>query len=307
MGLIETGWGLQVVLWFQSWRNPVVEAISLFFHYAGQEEFFLFMLPFVYWCVDEAFGRRLGVFFMLANWSNGWLKEWWQRPRPYQVSSQVRNVVTETSYGIPSGHAQNATTLWGAVAVRVKRGWVTALVIVYILLTALSRIVLGVHFPQDVIGGLVVGLILVGLYAWLEPKLSGWLNVQGLWAQIGLAVIVTALLLVIHPGLIPPSTPDALAGAVTPAASFLGLGIGFALEVRWVRFDARGVWWKRIIRLVIGLAVALALRFGLGALFEGLEPALLFRLIRYSLIGLWAAFAAPWIFVKTSLADRRPA
>ncbi len=307
MGLVETGWGLQVVLWFQSWRTPVVEAISLFFHYAGQEEFFLLVLPLVYWCIDEAFGRRLGIFFMLANWSNGWLKEWWRRPRPFQVSPQVRNVVTETSYGIPSGHAQNAATLWGAVALEAKRRWVTVLVILYVLLTAISRIVLGVHFPQDVIGGMVIGLALLGLYAWLEPKLSGWITEQRLWGQIGIVVAATALLLIIHPGLIPPSTPDALAGAVTPAASFLGLGIGFALEVRLVRFDAHGVWWKRIIRLMLGLAVVLALRLGLGALFEGLEPAILFRLIRYGLIGLWAALGAPWVFVKTRLADRRPA
>jgi hypothetical protein len=38
-------------------------------------------------------------------------------------------------------------------------------------------------------------------------------------------------------------------------------------------------------------------------LFEGLEPPLVFRLIRYGLIGLWVGFGAPWLFVKMRLAD----
>jgi len=46
----------------------------------------------------------------------------------------------------------------------------------------------------------------------------------------------------------------------------------------------------------------LIVQIGPGLLFEGLEPALAFRLIRYGLIGFWAAYGAPWVFVKTGLA-----
>ncbi len=316
MTAVELGWGLDIILWFQSWRTPLIEVIGRLFHYAGSEEFYLTILPLIYWCADASFGRRFGPLFLISLWSNAWLKAWWQRPRPFMMSSQVRvpSGVEETSYGLPSGHAQGSTVLWGGIALEVKRRWALIVVVVYILLMAISRMVVGVHYPQDVLGGLLIGLIVLGLYIWLEPKISRWVKGQSLWTQIGLVVAAAALMLVIHPGLFPASSPPWLAqpvpydeqvgGSVTPAASLLGLGIGFALEVRYSRFDARGVWWKRVLRFLLGLVGILALRFGLKELFDGWEPVLVFRLIRYSLIGLWAGFAAPWLFVTTKLADQ---
>ena len=305
MGQVEAGWGLEVILWFQSWRTPLLETFYLIFHFLGSQEFFLLFLPLVYWCVDAAIGRRLTALFLLANWSNSWLKDLWHRPRPFTVSPEVNNVVDEYSYGIPSGHAQNATVLWGGAALSAQRRWVTVAVIVFVLLTAISRMGLGVHYPQDVIAGLLIGLVWLGLYAWLEPRLSVWLGKIGLWQQIGLAVTVTAILLSIFPLVLTKATSATMDDAVTSVAAFLGMGIGFALETRYVHFNARGVWWKRAIRYVIGIAGLAILRYGLGALFDSLEPGWVFRLIRYGLIGLWAAWGAPVMFVKMKLARAR--
>jgi membrane-associated phospholipid phosphatase len=317
MADMEIGWALQVILWFQSWRTPLIGAFSQVFHYLGSEDFYLAILPLVYWCVDAGFGRRLSAVLMLSMWSNAWLKGWFMRPRPFMVSGEVQNMLEETSYGLPSGHTQGTTTLWSTVALQTRRTWVTIAVTALVVLMAVSRMVAGVHFPQDVIGGILFGLVWLGLYAGLEPRLAPWLERQGLWTQIALIAAATAVMLVIHPGLIPVSSPewlaepqpldDLLAGPVTPAAAFLGLGIGFALEVRYVRFDVAGPWWKRVLRYVIGVAGVLALRFGLGALFgllDGVIGPLILRLIRYTLIGLWAALGAPWLFVITGLAGR---
>lgn len=303
MGQIELGWGLQLILWFQSWRTPLIESIAVLFHYAGSEDVILVILPMIYWCISESFGRRLTLFFFVNVWLNLWLKAWWHRPRPFQVSGEVHNIVTEATYGIPSGHAQNATVLWGTVALKVRQYWVTVAVVLYVILMGLSRMVAGVHFPQDVIAGTVIGLVLLGLYAWLEQPISAWINKQSLWIQMGIVVGVTAAMLMIHPFLIRPAAVDGLDVAVSSAAAFLGGGLGFALETRFVRFSAGGAWWKRIVRLLLGVALLVGLRFGLKALFEELEPAVLFRLIRYSLIGFLAAFGAPWLFVKSRLAE----
>ncbi len=304
MGGIETGWGLQVILWFQSWRTPLVESLGLVFHTLGSQEFFLILLPFIYWCVDASLGRRLTALFVLNAWLNGALKDGWKRPRPYEVSLQVRNVLVETSYGIPSGHAQNATLIAGALALEARRWWATLLAIWYALLMALSRMVLGVHFPQDVGGGLLVGLVLLGLYAWLEPTISAWLKRQSLAAQIG--VVVTAVLVMgaISPGLIPPRNVGAMESAGTALGTLLGLGIGLALAARVAPFDAGGAWWKRLLRFALGGVIVFALRFGLGVAFAGLEPALAWRILRYALIGLWAAVGAPWVFLTIRLAGR---
>jgi membrane-associated phospholipid phosphatase len=301
MTAIETGWGLDIILWFQAWRTPLMAALGTVFHYLGSEQFYLVALPLIYWCVDEAFGRRLALFFLLASWSNSWLKALFHRPRPAQVSGDVHPAVEESGYGPPSGHSQNAAALWGVVAYRVRRAWVTVGVVAYVLLVMLSRMVVGVHYLHDVVLGALIGALLVGAYAWGEPRVSRWLKEQKLLAQIGLAVLVTAVLLGIS--LVTYATPATMEGAGTPLGAFMGMGIGFALEGRYVRFRADGLWWKRVLRFLLGTIGVLALWQGLSIAFEGLEPALAFRLIRYGLVGLWGAFGAPWVFVRIGLAE----
>lgn len=314
MSGIELGWGLDVILWFQSWRTPFVESLGLFFSFLGSTDFYLVVLPLIFWSIDERAGLRVGLFFLLSIWLNSVFKMAWRRPRPYMVSTEVDvpPPAIEPSYGIPSGHAQGTATLWGAIAVEVKQRWVTVSVIVYTLMMAVSRMVIGTHYPQDVIAGLLIGGLLVGLYAWLEPKFNRWITAQSLLTQIGVVVLGVGFLLILHPGIIPVSIPpnltilvtldDVLSWPVSPAAALLGTGIGFALEYHYLRFDASGIWWKRALRFVLGMVGLAVLRFGLGALFEGLEPPLVFRLIRYSIIGLWIGFGAPWLFIKLNLA-----
>jgi hypothetical protein len=182
---------------------------------------------------------------------------------------------------------------------------VTLLVVLYVVLMSLSRMVAGVHFPQDVIAGVVIGLILLGVYAWLERPISVWINRQKLWMQMGVVVVVAIIMLIVHPFSIRPNSIGGLEYAVAAASVFFGGGIGFALETHYLRFSARGVWWKRAVRLLLGVALITGLRFGLKDLFDGLEPASLFRIIRYSLIGFFAAFGAPWLFVRIGLAKAK--
>ena len=165
MGVLETGWGLDIILWFQSWRTPLVTSLAMVFHYLGITEFYILVLPFVYWSLDEKLGRRLGVLIALTAWVVGWAKSLFGRPRPYFISSDVSNMVEETSYGLPSGHAQGATSLAGFAAWHARRAWVTVAAVLYILLMAASRMVLGVHYPQDVASGILIALVLLALYA----------------------------------------------------------------------------------------------------------------------------------------------
>jgi membrane-associated phospholipid phosphatase len=303
MGGIEHGWGLQVILWFQSWRTPLVEAIALLFHYAGSEQFFLVLAPSIYWCIDASFGRRLTLLCLANGWLNNWVKEWLHRPRPYQVSSQVHNIVTEASFGIPSNHTQSATVLWGMIAHKVRRWWAVGLAALYILSMAISRMILGAHFPQDIISGMVIGLAVLALYIWGEPRVSTWLNRLSMTMQIGLLLVITATMVLVHPILFPATSSDGLSLAISYTTSFLFSGLGFILETRYVRFSSNGSSQKRLLRLCIGLAVLLGLYLGLKMLFQGLQPESGFRVLRYALLSLWAALGAPWVFVRAGLAD----
>lgn len=103
------------------------------------------------------------------------------RPRPHLFPGALH----ASGYSFPSGHALSATLLYGALAylVWIHFGRRTAsflmavLLVGWALLIGLSRIVLGVHYPTDVEGGIALGLAwlfgtiaLVGPAVWNELR-----------------------------------------------------------------------------------------------------------------------------------------
>jgi len=97
---------------------------------------------------------------------NALLKAGFDRPRP----SLFEHGTTTASSSFPSGHAMSAAAVYGTVAYLAarlqKRVWSRVLTFTLaalaILLICLSRMVLGVHYPSDVAGGVAFGLAWAG-------------------------------------------------------------------------------------------------------------------------------------------------
>jgi hypothetical protein len=219
-------------------------------------------------------------------------------PRP--SATAVRVITAAEGYSFPSGHAQTTATVWGYLATQVRKAWFWIVVLVVIVLVALSRVYLGVHYPQDVIVGTAIALVLVAIYNWLLRSYAGRLRSRtergmeyrlSLPAKLALAVVVPLALLALH----------AETDAGSSVGMLLGLGVGVTLEEEWVRFSVAGPWAKRLTRSLAGLIVLLGLYFGLKAV---LPEGLLFRAARYALLGLWGSLGAPWMFIKLRLAQR---
>ncbi len=320
--------GIVIIVFLQGLGLWLVESMR-WISYLGVEEFYLFVAPVVFWCVDATVGLRIGLGLMVSNSINSILKLLLHGPRPYWYSPDVKAFSSETSFGSPSAHAQNAVVVWGLLAHSIKRSWAWILAVVIMLLTGISRMALGVHFPHDVLLGYLVGILVLWAFIALEKPVYTWLARKPVGTQIALSfaasivIVVAGLLARLSLGdwSVPeswitlatqaapgsdPIAPLALSGLVSNAGVFFGLAWGAIWLKKGGWFNARGPAWQLIVRFLIGIAGVLVLWMGLGAVFprgETLLP-LLLRYARYTLVGLWVAGIAPLLFIRLGLAKK---
>nr|HID13322.1 phosphatase PAP2 family protein [Anaerolineae bacterium] len=287
-------WGLDVIRTIQLVHGPTLDTIFKAITFMGDEEFFLILLPLVFWCVDFAVGARLAFAFLLSAYINTGLKDMFAHPRPFELDSAVQLHEAE-GYGLPSGHSESAVVVWGTIAAGFRKTWLWIVAILLMVLIGFSRIYLGVHFPTDVLGGWAVGAAFLAVYLALEPRIEAWLKETGLAVQLTLAAAVPLVLLLLHP----------TKSTASPMAVLMGMGAGLALTKRIAPFDAAGPLWQRAVRFLVGAIVLLLLYFGLRLIFpaEGEPLYFVMRVVRYALVGLWAGLGAPWLFRRLRLAS----
>jgi membrane-associated phospholipid phosphatase len=166
--------------WMQLHHTPLLTKIMTELTFLGTGTVVLTIVGVVamfLWHTEHKHSARL----LLASVAGGILlnnalKLWFSRPRP-----EVFERLTETaSSSFPSGHAMSATVCYGTVAYLVmrlqKRHWSRVLtgITAFILIVGIcaTRLYLGVHYPSDVIAGMVIGLAWAGFcMATLEASL----------------------------------------------------------------------------------------------------------------------------------------
>ncbi|CEA00283.1 phosphatidylglycerophosphatase B [Jeotgalicoccus saudimassiliensis] len=101
------------------------------------------------------------------------LKNSFDRERP----SMLR-LIEISGFSFPSGHAMGSTIFFGSLATIIKhtdlnnKALLMTVCATFILMISSSRVYLGVHYPTDVLAGVVIGLaVVVGTSALLHKKL----------------------------------------------------------------------------------------------------------------------------------------
>lgn len=172
--------------WVHAHSGPAMTSVSVFLHHFGGPAVMgpvLLLIPaWLFWKKQrpEALFALLGlggsVALALA------MKLSFNRPRP----ELWPRIVTEHGASFPSGHSTMAAALVTFLVLllwQTRYRW-TALVlgVLYALLVGYSRIVLGVHYPTDVLAGWLTGIsVVIGAYSALRPH---WRKSSGLTPQL---------------------------------------------------------------------------------------------------------------------------
>lgn len=262
-------------------RCPFLDAVMQLITYCGEELVFMALAIVCYWCVSKAEGYYILFVGFLGTVLNQFLKLFFRIPRPWvrdpgfaPVESALEGA---TGYSFPSGHTQSAAGTFGTIAVWNKRLWLRVVCVVIIVLTAFSRMYLGVHTPADVGVSLALSVVLIFvLYPIVRRAAASPRAMYALLAvmtAIALAYVLYANCAGFPADMDMENLEHGRKNSYTILGCLVGFIIGYTVEHRHIRFDVRAPWWGQLIKVVGGLG-------GLIAIKEGLKP--LFALVGYT-------------------------
>lgn len=314
--------GLDVTRWLQE-TYPSLESFFQIFTQMGRFEFFLAILPIIYWGVNKRLGQHLVYLLACGDMLSAIAKHGFRGPRPFWLDSAM-GLSSEESYGIPSGHAISTTLTYLTLSIWMRRGWMWLLAMAMIVVMGISRIYLGVHFVHDVVAGTFLAILIIIVYlVWRRYRtefFSQRILGQRLLAVVSLPLILAVIYLIIFLLIGQPDQTVAWAtfagtaeaasieNVATAFGTLLGLGIGILFEGSRVRFRVDGTIWQKVLRYLSGMVGILLIWRGLGAVFpdDPLWLGIPLRVLRYFLLGVWATYYAPMLFVRLKLAPADP-
>ena len=286
-------------------RCGVLDAVFSGLTYFGSEIAFMAAALLIFWCVDKRQGYYVFLGGALGTVCNQFLKLAFRIPRPwvkdpnFTIGESAR--AEATGYSFPSGHTQNAFAVFGSPARFFKN---TALRIVFILLialTAFSRMYVGVHTPLDVGVSLIVGTILVFViypfFRDMDKSPKKVYIIFGIFIVLAAAFVAFVELYDFPADIDAENYASGLKNAYMILFCAIGLMLTFFIDTKYVHFHTQAVWWAQIIKVVVGLAILLALKSVLKApllaLFGGHSVA---HGVRYFIVILFAGIVWPMTF-----------
>ena len=301
--------------------SPALDGVMNFFTFLGRIEFYIIFIPLIYWTIDKRTGFRALLVLIFIDFAGTTFKLLFHQPRPYWFG-EVRKLTEEASYGIPSTHASDSLAVGGYLAYRVKKPWFWMVMVFILFFIGLSRLYLGAHFPHDVIFGWLIGAAVLWGFMKLDDRVAGWAGSQTLSTRLGMGFIVSLGIILIglasHSFIAEvPDTPAwqgfasgarSISQFFTLSGAFFGSIAGYALMLQYARFKTQSKFGILIFRYLVGIIVLVLIYIGLDKAFSLVSVDETFlgyvlRYIRYAAITFWTTFGAPWVYLKTRLAE----
>ena len=300
---------MKFLYFLESIRNGFCDFFFSTVTHIGEETFFLVFAILFFWCINKREGYYILTVGLVGTVINQALKLMFKIERPWVRDPSFEPVESAkpeaTGYSFPSGHTQNATGTFGAIARYSSRPWVRIVCIAVVILVGFSRMYLGVHTPADVCVSLLVGTALVfGLYPFFksEERFNKFMPYV-----VGVCTFLTLAYLV-YVNLLNPADFDeanlasGMKNGATLMGCMLGLCVVYPLDRFVIKFKTEANWYSQVIKLAVGLGIVLLIKSLFKAPLEAFfglftdTPEYIARGVRYFLIVLFAGSVWPLTF-----------
>lgn len=263
--------------WMISLEGSVLTAFFKLVSIIANETLYLIVISISYWCVSKRKAFHMIVMLCFSGYIGIVIKEFMKIPRPYTYDGiQSLYEKSAASYSFPSTHVQLATTFWGSFMILCKKRIVWIIGIVFIILVAISRLYLRVHWLSDIIGAVLFSVIVVYLYTKVTMELSDR-------KFILLQRIILAVSLIMY---VMTSQVDnlKLLGVLT------GSTIGIMLGNHFINMNESNDFKMQVVKTVLGLSILLVVQL----LLKKVIPDMYY--LRYVLTGFTITFLCPFMF-----------
>ena len=298
---------MEVLYFFESIRNPFLDALMSILTFLGSEVGFLAFAIAFYWCVDKKRGYYIMSVGFLGVIVNQVMKILFMIPRPWVLDPEFTVVdgakEDAGGYSFPSGHTQNSTGTFGAILRFTKKNWLRIMCSAFILIVPITRMYLGVHTPLDVgVSLLIGGVIVLALYPVFEltRKNEKYMYILlGSFFAVTVAFALFAFLYVFPSDVDQENLYELRKNACTLLGAVGGVLAIYPIETNFIKFNTKASLPIQILKLVVGLATVIGIKEGLKKLFViigGGDEVLWMRSLRYFVIVAFAMGVFPLLF-----------
>ena len=289
-----------ILHYFQSISNPFLDGFFSFTIMLGEQYVIIAVITWVYWNISKKEGFILTYLFLISTLVNSLLKVAFHTQRPFQALEEIagKRVHTATGYSFPSGHTQGATTLFTTLALMIKKSWFWVIAMTLSVLVAVSRVYLGVHWPVDVLFGLIFGLLIpLFLYSFLSKIFENKENFNKiLYLTLILIYFFAIVLLILNHFVL--ENPLDYSGYFKLVGVATGAILGFLFEESKYPYEIEASLSIKFLRYIIGISTTIGIMLGFKVLFPEGE---LFDYIRYLLVGVWISGLYPIVGYKLGI------
>ena len=286
-------------------RTPAVSAFMAAITYMGDETVFMVLAITIFWCVNKRQGYYVFAVGLGGTVVNQWLKLIFRIPRPWVLDPGFTIVESArgaaTGYSFPSGHTQNIVGTLGCIAIANKQKWVRICCAVFILLVPFSRMYLGVHTPLDVGVSFVCAVVLV-IALWPLFRSDEAFYKTGKAVLCGLLLLSACYAVWVNVAAFPADVDaenleHGMKNGWTLLGCALGLCVSHVVDEKKLRFDTKAPLLGQVCKLLLGLALLLAVRAGVKPVLNAVTGGALWaNAVRYFLMVVFAGCVWPLTF-----------